>query len=599
MVVHIVNHIDVGLIAQYGEGRTRACLGVHQSVDAPRERFVVELREGQGAEVGGSVCLQLGGQRGCVGVGVHVVVVPGDGLSPVFVHHMIGVGDGVSQVELLCFSAGLRSRRSQCVGQCGERGECAVMVEAGHQSHVSVAVVEHHVGGIGHIERNLVVAGGVEACCLLLQAERVAVVGACPSALRIQGHGTHVGGEVAGVVFLALHLHVVGVEPVAPFGKMLRLCFFARKGIVFGPRFALVEIAHLAVDVEVGPQIPQLFIGNGGKRSRGGGGGYRVLVGSLQVVVVLYEHEGRSLCALFGGSPLVGIGIFGFHIVGDIPVAALAVRQLTLQVEVGQGSHVAQVFGGVFVAVFVNGIVGNDEAVVALHLRTVLPIVVSLHHRTVVCFQCIVAFAAVGVFGTFLGQNGSHDFPSVLVEQHEHGVEGNLFECELARAHRNGLEPVLFILKHSGGCFVGIAVVHPGVRVGPEQIGVPLLRSVAILSLGKNGFLRIGEGNVSALGGYRSPGTGQQGLCRGLVFPILFKRGDGLARSDGEVVGCAGERVHGNKAPVTRCAQNHVFGGSVARSFRVVAAIGHQRSVARDNVRYHLGIVVGLIGAQV
>ena len=113
---------------------------------------------------------------------------------------------------------------------------------------------------------------------------------------------------------------------------------------------------------------------------------------------------------------------------------------------------------------------------VAGNLRTRLPIVIALYHRTAVLVNVGIHCRTFRVCGT-AGQRQTDNLPSVLVEQDEHRFDVRRHELESSVAHLNGLEHVLFVqeLLSRGRCFAarGIVVVYPRLRIGPGLIDVP------------------------------------------------------------------------------------------------------------------------------
>ena len=127
------------------------------------------------------------------------------------------------------------------------------MVEAGHETHVAVAVVHYHEGGISDVERCLVIARSRLFGTEVLQGHQARR--ACPCA-RSESRRRGVGREVPGLIIYTLYLHVVGVEAVAPvfvIGKFRCILAFCS---VLCAALSCVAVTHFMVYVEVRPQIP-------------------------------------------------------------------------------------------------------------------------------------------------------------------------------------------------------------------------------------------------------------------------------------------------------------------------------------------------------
>ena len=105
------------------------------------------------------------------GARVVITVLVALSLISLFVDDVISVDGGVSQQQGLWVRRVVGWSRSCRVGYQAERLYDMSMIEAGHQAHVSVAVVNHHEGGISDFHRCLVVTLCIDACLQLTKAD--------------------------------------------------------------------------------------------------------------------------------------------------------------------------------------------------------------------------------------------------------------------------------------------------------------------------------------------------------------------------------------------------------------------------------------------
>ena len=157
-----------------------------------------------------------------------------------------------------------------CIGRC-QSWRCQGVhhlriVETGHQQPTAAGILDHYERGVGDVQRGLVVAFGVlviKTEVLQCQIRGCALPGTAGK-LRICGGG----GEIIKVVLHALDLHIVRVKTVLTGTKVGRLGIILWQRIILCTRLTGIEITHLSVNVEVGPQIPLHVFGNGVRQSR-------------------------------------------------------------------------------------------------------------------------------------------------------------------------------------------------------------------------------------------------------------------------------------------------------------------------------------------
>ena len=240
---------------------------------------------------------------------------------------------------------------------------------------------------------------------------------------------------------------------------------------VAAPRVAHGAVAYLEVYVGIGLHIPYLafryglvqqmlldVVYRGGRERRAVGGG------KLLAATLLYQE-----LSTVSGLRVVALCILILHDVGDVLVVQVAL--LVLHVLRLIGRQAGQVRRGEVVAA--NAVL---DLVVLVQARTLLggsPEGVLLHHRTVIGTDGVILGVLLRIVGT-AGQRLAHHFPAVLVEQDEHGVYLRLHEVEVALAHADRLEPVLYLLPALARCgWVGSVAAVPALGVGPTLIAVP------------------------------------------------------------------------------------------------------------------------------
>ena len=546
-------------------------VGVHVdavgAVDVPR-RIVLEGRvDGIGdVDIGvadGRVARFARGGVGGVLQRLVVVVLRGEGalvLARQHVAHLVFDGDAVEDVvarqvdDVERDGAGREDRRLHVGlvalglggGRCLERGEVAdhaAVVEARHEAHVAVAVVDDHERGVGDLQRRVVEPrGGV------LRRRRAGErhpgadvrVGSLLHAAAAVGVGGHYP-----VVAGALHAHVVGVEALLG-------------GVV---RDGVARIAHLGVDVRVGLDEPL----RGVVAPLVGGGVQYAAVGLGVVGTLAHPERGRG----DAGGGVVGAVEVLAHVVGDVEVGHGAV--LHLQRVVGQrGEHLVGADAGRLgegLGLRVVDVVLVVARRLVVYVARAIEAVLADHGAVV--FAQLVAHVVVAVVGR-LHDGLAHDFPAVLVEQHEHTVDVGLHQLEGAVAQLDGLEPVLLLQVFLAG-FAVFAPLIPRAGVDPGVVAVPAAGL-------EQGLLRRGELERAAVGGVllagylREAGRCEEVLRRRVVAPVLFERGDvaALVRF-ALIVGVAiavqvyFHFLHGAQlavaAVVARAVDHHVLGG--------------------------------------
>ena len=156
--------------------------------------------------------------------------------------------------------------------------------------------------------------------------------------------------------------------------------------------------------------------------------------------------------------------------------------------------------------------------------------VVLLHHRTVVSLQGI-QLITVGIGSG--RQRSTHDFPSVAIQQHEHGRNVGTLDVEGTVAHVKGLEPVLQLLYHLLLVAVRLIVVSvPAGGIGVDLVAVPVwLSSQEFAPLGIRDYeCRCFLAEIVFVSSIFLHVDSQHFFLHHVIgLPVLFERGDAAA----------------------------------------------------------------------
>ena len=246
-----------------------------------------------------------------------------------------------------------------------------------------------------------------------------------------------------------------------------------------------IFVAHLSIDIEVGPEVP-LQIGGDilevFRHRRHGGKRIGIILGILRS---LLQQEGRGRSGFLRGSTGIEVFKLGLHGVGDVEIGLHAggllfpaimfcnvavgvvgegggIMRIAVITVLPHGSAIIGVRGGIIDG---DGLVADGKFVVAASLLGGGIPMVLLHHRAVILAQ-----------GGHIGQRGTHDFPSVLVEQDDLRLQRRSLKRKRTRtAHVDGLEPVVLIqILLAATCSI-CHPPHPWCGIGESFVGMPVV----------------------------------------------------------------------------------------------------------------------------